>query len=126
MNQSELKELQNDPDGLTTYEFLANNLDSLSPEDMDELIENMSRVDLSGQYLASGARYLNALDGEKYADAVRRMVALTIDRDRERNFIPDLLTALYGPDCAEHFEELSLNDNNFRRMYKRVYPNSPI
>lgn len=126
MIQVELKNLQNDSDGLKTYEFIANNLESLSTEDMNLLIDHISKVDLSGQYLASGARYLNALDPEKYGELVRRMVALTIDRDRERNFIPDLLTAIYGADYAEHFEELSANDNNFRRMYKRVYPNSPI
>lgn len=126
MIQVELKNLQNDSDGLKTYEFIANNLESLSTEDMNLLIDHISKVDLSGQYLASGARYLNALDPEKYGELVRRMVALTIDRDRERNFIPDLLTAIYGADYAEHFEELSANDNNFRRMYKRVFPNSPI
>ena len=126
MIQVELKNLQNDSDGLKTYEFIANNLESLSTEDMNLLIDHISKVDLSGQYLASGARDLNALDPEKYGELVRRMVALTIDRDRERNFIPDLLTAIYGADYAEHFEELSANDNNFRRMYKRVYPNSPI
>lgn len=126
MITDEIKELRNDSDGLRTYEYLANNLESLSAEDMEELIDNMSNVDLTGQFLASGARYLHALDPERYAEAVRRMVALTIDRDRERNFIPDLLTALYGPDYCEHVEELSLNDNNFRRMYKRVYPNSPL
>lgn len=126
MNITDNKVLTDDKDGLATYEFLANNLDELTADDINTLIDNMSRVDLTGQFLASGARYLNALDPERYTEAVRRMVALTIDRDRERNFIPDLLTALYGADYAEHVEELSADDNNFRRMYKRVYPNSPL
>lgn len=126
MNITDNKVLTDDKDGLATYEFLANNLDELTADDINTLIDNMSRVDLTGQFLASGARYLNALDPERYAEAVRRMVALTIDRDRERNFIPDLLTALYGADYAEHVDELSADDNNFRRMYKRVYPNSPL
>ena len=93
---------------------------------MDFIIENLRRTDLSGQYLASASRYLNAIDPERFGDAIRRMVALTIDRDREHRFIGDLIVSLYGDDYQERAAELSAADNNFRRMYKRLYPNSPI
>lgn len=121
-----IETLSADPDGLKTYEYLANNLESLDSEQLEWLIENMSRVDLSGQYLASGARYLNALDPESYADAIRRMVALTIDRDREHRYIGSLIESIYGEDYRMHAEELAQNDNNFRRMYKRLYPQGAI
>jgi len=120
------EKLTADTDGLKTYEYLANNLDSLTDEDLAWLVDNMARVDLSGQFLASGARYLNALDAERYADSVRRMVALTIDRDREHRYIGDLIESIYGADYAQHVSELSRDDNNFRRMYKRLYPDGAL
>ena len=54
------------------------------------------------------------------------MVALIIDRDREHRYIGDLIQSLYGPDYQQHAAELSATDNNFRRMYKRLYPTSAI
>ncbi len=33
---------------------------------------------------------------------------------------------MYGPDYADRADELSAADNNFRRIYKRLYPNSVI
>lgn len=122
MNKDISETLLADTDGLKTYEYLANNLDSLSDEEIAWLVDNMARVDLSGQFLASGARYLNALDAERYAEPVRRMVALTIDLDREHRYIGDLIESIYGADYVERADELSRDDNNFRRMYKRLYP----
>ena len=57
--------LEKDPDGLLTYEYIANNVDSCD-EDMDFLVANMIKVDLSGQFVASAARYLYAIDAAKY------------------------------------------------------------
>jgi hypothetical protein len=76
--------------------------------------------------MASAARYLNAIDAERYAEPVRTLVAATIDRDREHRYIGDLMQSLYGEDYAEHAAELSATDNNFRRMYKRLYPEGLI
>ncbi len=126
IQDSDKQKLKQDPDGLLTYEYIANHIDSLDSEDFDWLTANMETVDLSGQFLASAARYLHAIDAEAYAATVQRMVAATIDKDREHRYLPDILNSLYGPDYASHAAELSASDNNFRRIYKRLYPNSLI
>lgn len=122
MNQEDVKRLKGDPDGLLTYEYLANNIETCD-EDLDALAENLARVDLNGQFTASAAKYLNAINKEKYAQQISGLVAATIDKDREHRYLSDLLSSLYGKDCMEHARELSASDNNFRRIYKRLYPN---
>lgn len=76
--------------------------------------------------MASAARYLNAIDSEGYSPAIRRLVAATIDKDREHRYLPDLLQGLYGTDYKEHATELCASDDNFRRIYKRLFPSSTI
>jgi hypothetical protein len=125
MTSQDLNKLKADKDGLHIYEYLANNIEE-GADDINTLIDMLSEVDLSGQYMASAARYLNAIDSEKFGEQVKRLVALTIDRDREHNFLGQLMTSLYGEDYADHAKELSATDNNFRRMYKRLYPTSVI
>lgn len=115
------KTLEKDPDGLLTYEYIANHIETVEP-DIDSLIENMLRVDRNGQFLVSTARYLNAIDKIAFADAIRKLVAHAIERDREHNYIGNLLPDLYGTDYHNRAEELSAADDNFRRIYKRVYP----
>lgn len=122
MTPDDLKKLRQDPDGLLTYEYLANHIDECD-DDLDTLVENLIRVDLTGQFLASTARYLHAIDGVRYEPAVRRLVAATIDKDREHRYLADILTAIYGADYATHATELSASDDNFRRIYKRLFPN---
>ncbi|MGM9826602.1 MAG: hypothetical protein ACI30O_00225 [Muribaculaceae bacterium] len=114
-----------DSDGLLTYEYIANNIGECDA-DLPELIDILRQIDLSGQFTASAARFLNAIDADRYADAVRALVAATIDHDRERAYLGDLIENIYGSDYAEHAEELSATDNNFRRMYKRLFPQSII
>lgn len=115
------KELEKDPDGLVTYEFMANNIGAID-DDMDWLVDNLTKVDGNGQFLVSAARYLNAVDRERFAGAIDRLVAAAIDKDRERAYIGQLLQSLYGDDYMERAGELRLTDNNFRRIYKRLYP----
>ncbi len=55
------KILEEDADGMGTYEYIVNNIDSCSDE-MSLLVENLKRVDTSGQFLASTARFLMAVD----------------------------------------------------------------
>lgn len=126
MTEDDIKKLRRDPDGLLSYEYLANHIGECGPEEIDTLIENMEHVDLTGQFLASAARYLHAIDPEGYAPAIRTLVAYAIDKDREHKYLPDLLHALYGPDCLDNAQTLSASDDNFRRIYKRLYPTTII
>ena len=115
------KQLAKDPDGLLTYEFIANNIDSID-DIMPELAANIINVDMTGQFVVSAARYLNAIDKEKYAESIDMLVKAAIEKDRERKYLGDLTVSLWGADYKEHAEELSAQDDNFRRIYKRLYP----
>ncbi len=116
-----MKELAADKDGLLTYEYLANHIDDCDG-DMDYLVDNMIRVDATGQFLVSASRYLAAIDKERFGKAIDHMVASAIEKDRERNYIADLLESLYGSDYRDRVDELNATDDNFRRIYKRIFP----
>lgn len=124
MDEDLKKELSKDPDGLLTYEYIANHNHEIDPI-LDELIDNMIYVDLTGQFIVSAARYLHAIDKEKHHNAITRLIESAINKDRERKYIGDLLT-LWGPNYEERVSELMVTDNNFRRIYKRLYPSSAI
>lgn len=126
MTENDLKTLRGDSDGLLTYEYLANHIGECGPDEINALIDNMMHVDLSGQFMASAARYLNAIDPEGYAPAIRELVAGAIDKDREHRYLPDLLLGLYGPNYQERAVELCAADDNFRRIYKRLFPTSVL
>ena len=115
------KRLEADQDGLATYEFIANHIETCS-EDMDYLVKNMIRADLTGQFLISAARYLHAIDATVFAGAIDALVAAGIDKDRDRAYIGALMEQFYGADYLDHAAELSASDNNFRRIFKRLYP----
>lgn len=121
MDQETRKQLAKDPDGLLTYEYIANHIGNCD-NDMDELVDNMIAVDTTGQFMVSAARYLGAIDAAKYAPHINRLVATAIDKDRERRYIGDLLQSLWGNDYEERAATLSLTDDNFRRIYKRMKP----
>ena len=120
IEESAKKRLEKDPDGLLTYEYIANNIGSCM-EDMDWLVANMIAVDLSGQFVASAARYLYAIDADGYKEFISQLIAAVIEKDREHRYLPDLIQGIWGDDYAQHVEELS-KDDNFRRIYKRLYP----
>lgn len=126
MTEEDIKTLKRDPDGLQSYEYLANHIGECDPESIERIIDNMERVDLTGQFMASAARYLNAIDAEGYRPAVRRLVAATIDKDREHRYLADLLQGLYGSDYEVNAKTLCTTDDNFRRIYKRLYGNHAI
>lgn len=121
MTEQDKKLLKQDADGLATYEYLANNIETCF-DDLDAIIENMTNVDRTGQFLASAARYLHAIDSERYAPAVEKLVAATIDKDREHAYLPALIRGIYGDNFAEGAEERCATDRNFRRMYQRLFP----
>lgn len=122
MTEDDIKSLRQDNDGLISYEYLANNIDDITADDLNLLIENMIRVDNNGQFLASASRYLHAIDPDRFRDPIRALAAATIDKDREHRYLLDLLTSLYGENYQEKASQLILTDNNFRRMYKRLFP----
>ena len=101
---------------------MANHIDGID-EVLDTLIDRMIAVDMNGQFLVSAARYLSAIDAAKYAEGISRLIAASIDKDREHKYIGDLLT-LWGDDYQNRVDELNASDNNFRRIYKRLYPTS--
>lgn len=121
MTDEDIKRLSKDSDGLLTYEYIANHIgdDDL---DIDWLTNNMIAVDQNGQFIVSAARYLAAIDRKGFDDAISRLAAAAIDKDREHRYIADLLPSLWGPDFEQHVDELRKADDNFRRIYKRIHP----
>ena len=120
-----LKNLSGDQDGMATYDYIVNNVDSCM-EHMPELVENLRRADISGQFLASTARFLCAVDREKFAGWIQPLVEGAIEKDRERRYIGSLLQAIWGADYKERADELRASDDTFRRIYKRMYPGNGI
>lgn len=125
MKQEDLKHLESDRDGLQTYEYLVNNIHDLSDEELTQIVDHLAQRDHSGQYLASGIRYMNGVDKFKFGKHIERMTAMTIDRDREHKFIGDLIIRLYGADYYDKAVEFK-DDDNFRRMFKRLYPDGAL
>lgn len=117
--------LSADVDGLLTYEYIANNIGSCD-DVLPELVDNIVRVDADGQFSVSAARFLRAIDAEAYSVCIDRLIAAGIDKDRERKYIGSLLAAIWGADYMERADEISAVDDNFRRIYKRIYPVMPI
>lgn len=116
-----LKKIEKDTDGMTTYEYIVNHVADCLPL-MDFLVDNLKRVDTSGQFLASTARFLTAVDRDTFCDYIPQLIEGAIDKDRERRYIGSLLEAIWGADYTERIEELRASDDNFRRIYKRIYP----
>lgn len=125
MDQELKKQLSQDQDGLLTYEYIANHMGSCD-ELMDELIDNMILVDNSGQFIVSAARYLYAIDHERYSGEISRLIATAIEKDRERRYLPDLAATIWGADYQLRAQELIATDDNFRRIYKRITPSESI
>ena len=121
MDEDLKKKLSKDPDGLLTYEYIANHIGSCD-DMMDELVDNLMACDPNGQFAVSAARYLFAIDRDRYGDHIDRLISAAIDKDREHRYLADLLKSIWGDDYQEHAEELKVNDNNFRRIYKRLFP----
>lgn len=115
------KLLADDPDGMASYECLVNNFDSDATL-LQAAIENIGRVDTTGQFAASAARFLAAVSPVRFAAEIDRLLKMAIDKDRDKAYLPDLLSSIWGPDYHAHVEELREKDDNFRRIYKRVHP----
>ena len=107
--------------GMEVYQYIVDHCDTCCDE-MDDLIARLRQVDTSGQFLASTARYLAAVDRGKFEPWLGSLIEGAIDKDRERRYIGSLLKAIWGDDYELHVEQLKSTDNNFRRIYKRIHP----
>lgn len=116
-----LKQLEQDTDGMATYEYIVNNFETCA-DLMPELVGNLVRVDLTGQFLASSARFLAAVDRQTFNPWLGQLIEGAIAKDRERRYIGSLLEAIWGADYRERAAELRATDDNFRRIFKRIYP----
>lgn len=125
MNNELKKILSSDTDGLLTYEYIANHMGACD-DDMPALADNIIRVDLSGQITVSAALYLHATGPDKYKDIIDKLIAASLQKDREHKYIVDLLPGIWGEDYKSHVEELNRTNDNFRRIYKRIYSNDII
>ena len=117
------KRLEKDENGLTTYEYIANNINNVDfAQEVDELVDNIIRVDKTGQFVVGTARYLNAIDKDGFAQQIDRLIKAEITVDRERAYLGVLATSIWGDDYKERAASLVASDDNFRRVYKRLYP----
>lgn len=117
LDNNELPEHQ----GMAVYEYIVDHADTCASE-MPELIEKLVKVDTTGQFLASTARYLSAVDREQFEPWLAPLIEAAIDKDRERRYIGSLLQSIWGADYMERADELRQSDNNFRRIFKRIHP----
>lgn len=112
-------------EGMAIYEYIVDNCATCSSE-MPGLISKLRIVDNSGQFLASTARYLAAVDREQFEQWLGPLIEGAIDKDRERRYIGSLLQSIWGEDYETRVEELKAADNNFRRIYKRIHPEDNV
>ena len=113
--------LAKDTNGLLTYEYIANHINSID-DMMPDLVENMIRVYKTGQFVVSTARYLHAIDPNKFSQSIDTLIKAAIEKDRNRAYLADLVASIWGKDYQERAAELNATDDNFRRIYKRLYP----
>lgn len=111
--------------GLTAYQQIVDNCENCG-DGLGALIDNLREVDTTGQFLASAARYLAAVDREKFEPWLATLIESAIEVDRERRYIGSLLQAVWGEDFEQRAEDLKLTDNNFRRIYRRIHPESEV
>ncbi len=108
-------------DGMTSYEFLVNNTNS-DKKLIAKAVDDIVASDTSGQFSASAARFLSAIDPESFRVEIDRLLRSAIDKDRDKQYLPALLPSIWGDDYMNKAEELRERDDNFRRIFKRVHP----
>lgn len=121
MDDKTRTELKADPNGLATYEYIANNIDNIDG-DIEELVDNIISVDKSGQFVVSTARYLTAIGRNRFEEPIDKLIKAAILLDKQRVYLAELAATVWGNDYKEHATELIARDDNFRRLYKRLYP----
>ncbi len=123
MEEELKKRLESDASGLLTYEYIANNINNAGfGDEVDWLTDNIINVDKTGQFVVSTARYLNAIDKVSFASQIDRLIKAAIVADRERAYLGVLASSIWGDDYQDRAASLIASDDNFRRIYKRLYP----
>lgn len=112
-------------EGMAVYEYIVDNCESCTL-DREETIARLKAADTTGQFLASTARYLHAVDSERFAEWLAPLIEGAIEKDRDRKYIGSLLEAIWGPEYRDRSEEIASTDDNFRRIYKRIYLGSSM
>ncbi len=111
---------RSEDEGMSVYEYIVDNVDSDNLV-MGDMILKLKRCDMSGQFLASTARFLAAVDRTRFEHWIAPLVEATIEKDRDRRYIGSLLEALWGADYMKNSAVLCEKDDNFRRIFKRIY-----
>lgn len=120
MSNSDLN-VNSDADGMASYEYLVDNING-DKNLIDSAVCKIISTDTSGQFCASAARFLSAVDAEGFSSQIDSLLQSVISKDREKQYLPGLLPAIWGEDYMTHAEELRDRDDNFRRIFKRVHP----
>ena len=74
---------QNESKGMELYEYIVDHVDELG-SDPKEIVDQLRAADQTGQFLASTARYLAAIDRERFEGWLSPLVEGAIEKDRER------------------------------------------
>lgn len=109
-----------DEEAMSIYEYIVDNYDKCE-EEMPTIIEKLRLTDKSGQFFASSAIYLSAIDRDRYSCWIDMLIEIAIEKDREHRYIGALLTSIWGDNYSENLDRLMVEDNNFRRIYKRLH-----
>ena len=113
-------------EGMKIYEYIVDNAENNNELQMGDMVMKLRNADTTGQFLCSTARYLAAVDRERFDSWIAPLVEGAIERDRDRRYIGSLLEALWGADYMDRAEDLKQADDNFRRIYKRLYEQSAM
>lgn len=124
MDSTDYKE-KLEEEGMAVYQHIVDNCETCA-EQLPELIERMHNVDMSGQFMASTARYLAAVDRIKFEPYLGQLIEGAIEKDREHKYIGSLLQSIWGEDYQDHIDQLKKSDDNFRRIYKRMHPEENV
>lgn len=124
MDASDYKE-KLEEEGMAVYQYIVDNCETCQSE-MPQLIDKLRNVDMSGQFFASTARYLAAVDRNQFQPWLAPLIEGAIEKDRERRYIGSLLASIWGDDYESRCEELKSSDNNFRRIYKRIHSDADV
>lgn len=110
---------------MNVYQYIVDHCETCSDR-LPELIEQLRDYDMSGQFFASTARYLAAVDRQHFEPWLATLIECAIEKDRERRYIGSLLTSIWGDDYEQNVDRLKAEDDNFRRIYKRLHPENQV